>query len=47
MCDLCGQLDDKIERCRRLIGHGLDSLTVERIKGLIRELEQRKEAMHL
>jgi hypothetical protein len=46
MCDRCQQLESKIQQYRRFVTQGLDALTVERIKGLILELEQRKEAMH-
>jgi hypothetical protein len=46
MCDKCQQLESDIKRYRRLVAMGLDPLTIERVNELIRELEQRKEAMH-
>jgi hypothetical protein len=46
MCDKCQQLETRIDRCRKFVAQGLDPLTVERINGLIQELQQRKEAMH-
>jgi hypothetical protein len=46
MCERCEQLEAKIQRYRSFIAQGLDDLTVERIKELIKELERRKEAMH-
>jgi hypothetical protein len=42
MCDKCKQLDKKIQSYRKFLTHGFDRLTVERIDGLIAELEQRK-----
>jgi hypothetical protein len=35
-----------MRRYRSFIKAGLDALTIERIKELIEELQQRKEAMH-
>jgi hypothetical protein len=31
---------------RKFVAQGLDALTVERIQGLIKELEQRKASLH-
>jgi flagellar hook-associated protein FlgK len=45
MCEQCKELDAKIRRYRSFIARGLDALTVERINGLIQELQQRKEAL--
>jgi hypothetical protein len=46
MCDQCQQLDARIQRYRSFLAQGLDALTVQRIDGLIQELDKRKEAMH-
>jgi hypothetical protein len=46
MCDKCQQLETNIQRYRRLVAMRLDPLTIESVNELIRELEQRKEAMH-
>ena len=46
MCDKCQHLETNIQRYRRLVAMTLDPLTIERVNELIRELEQRKEAMH-
>jgi hypothetical protein len=45
MCEQCKQFDAKIQRYRSFIAQGLDALTVERINGLILELQQQKEAL--
>jgi hypothetical protein len=45
MCDKCEQIETKIRRYRRFAAQGMDALTIERINGLILELEQRKEAI--
>jgi hypothetical protein len=46
MCHKCLKIDADIVRYHRFIITGLDALTIERIDGLIQELEQRKAAMH-
>ena len=46
MCDKCKQLETKIQHYRMIATQAFDSLTVERIKEFVRELELRKEAMH-
>jgi hypothetical protein len=46
MCDKCQQLETKIQHYRWIAAQPFDSLTAERIKEFIRELERRKEAMH-
>ncbi len=46
MCDKCQQLETKIQHYRMIPSESFDSLTVERIKEFVRELELRKEAMH-
>jgi hypothetical protein len=45
MCEQCRQFDAKILRYRSFVAQGLDSLTTERINGLIQELQQRKAAL--
>jgi hypothetical protein len=45
MCEQCKEIETKIQRYRRFVAQGLDALTVQRINGLIQELEQRKEAV--
>jgi hypothetical protein len=45
MCEQCKELDAKIHRYRGFVAHGLDALTIERINGLIQELQQRKETL--
>jgi cell division protein ZapA (FtsZ GTPase activity inhibitor) len=46
MCDQCQQLEAKILHFRQFLRQRFDPLTEERIKAMIAELEQRKEAMH-
>ena len=46
MCDKCQQLETKIQHYRMIATQAFDSLTVERMKEFIRELERRKEATH-
>jgi hypothetical protein len=46
MCEECRELQRKIEHYRRFTEEALDSLTIERIKATIKELEKRKNAMH-
>jgi hypothetical protein len=46
MCEECEKLDKRIGRYRVLAGQIFDPLTAERIKDLIKELEQQKEALH-
>jgi hypothetical protein len=45
MCEQCEQIDEKIRRYRRFLTLGLDALTVDRIDGLIQELQKRKLAL--
>jgi hypothetical protein len=42
MCDKCDDLQTKINHYRGLTTKGLDTLTVERIGALIRDLEKEK-----
>jgi hypothetical protein len=47
MCNKCAELDKKIAHFRRFVtGYLFDPLTDERIKGLIRDLERQKQALH-
>lgn len=46
MCSQCDELDAKIKRFRELVREGLDHLTIDRIKGLISELEAKRANMH-
>jgi hypothetical protein len=46
MCDKCEALQKKITRYREITEQALDPLTTERIKLLVKELEQQKTAMH-
>jgi hypothetical protein len=42
MCEKCNEIDKKISHYREFLKHPFDSVTVERIASLVRELEQRK-----
>jgi hypothetical protein len=46
MCDLCRELDYKIEACRRLENSTNDKLTREALADLIREYEEDKARLH-
>jgi uncharacterized protein (UPF0305 family) len=46
MCDKCTELDEKIERYRRLDAEAMDDLMSERISGLIAELVAIKSGLH-
>jgi len=46
MCSQCDELDAKIKRYRELVREGFDHLTVDRIKGLITDLETKRANMH-
>jgi hypothetical protein len=46
MCEKCSKIDNKICHYREFLKQPFDSLTVERIASLIRELEQRKALLH-
>jgi U3 small nucleolar RNA-associated protein 14 len=46
MCDLCRELDYKIEACRRLENSTNDELTREAVADLIREYEEDKAKLH-
>jgi hypothetical protein len=46
MCEKCVELDERIERCRRVSSWVGDQLTIDRIKALIEELHDQKAALH-
>jgi hypothetical protein len=46
MCEQCNEIANKISHYREFLKQPFDSLTVERIAALIRELEQRKALLH-
>jgi hypothetical protein len=46
MCDKCKEFDEKIAHYRRFATYPFDALTVERISGLIANLEKQKQALH-
>jgi U3 small nucleolar RNA-associated protein 14 len=46
MCDLCRELDYKIETCRRLENSTNDELTREAVAALIRAYEEDKAKLH-
>jgi hypothetical protein len=46
MCDKCVELDKKIERYRMMSSSVTDQLTIDRIKGLIADLQAQKATLH-
>jgi hypothetical protein len=46
MCRKCDELDEKIERVRRLSSATLDQLTLDRFASLIEQYEAQKQALH-
>jgi hypothetical protein len=46
MCEKCAELDERIERYRRVSSSINDQLTIDRIKELIEELQVKKAAFH-
>lgn len=46
MCEKCRELDDKIEHYRRIAGSISDQLTIDRIRLLVSEMQERKVALH-
>jgi hypothetical protein len=46
MCDKCVELDEKIERYRRVSSSINDQLTIDRIKELIADLQAQKATLH-
>jgi hypothetical protein len=46
MCDKCTEIDNTVERYRRILLAISDQVTVDRTKELIGELEARKVALH-
>jgi hypothetical protein len=45
MCKTCFEIDQRIFRARALAGEGFDSVTVERIKQFIADLQRSKAAL--
>lgn len=46
MCEKCAEIDNRIERYRRLLTGVADQVTVDRAKELIADLESQKVALH-
>jgi hypothetical protein len=46
MCDKCAELDNRIERYRRVASSINDQLTIDRLKDMIADLEAQKVALH-
>jgi hypothetical protein len=46
MCDKCAELDNRIERYRRVASSINDQLTIDRLKVMIADLEAQKVALH-
>lgn len=46
MCELCKILRLQIDRYKRILAYGFDSLTEERLKAAIAELEKRMAELH-
>jgi hypothetical protein len=47
MCTECQRLQKKITLYREIVERAIDPLTPERFNGPIKDLEQRKEAVHV
>ena len=46
MCEKCEELDRKIRHYRRFTTYALDSLTMDRIRRLVEDLQQMRASMH-
>jgi hypothetical protein len=46
MCDVCNQLDEKIEHYKKVKAAMTDQFTIDGITALIAELESQKAALH-
>ena len=46
MCDLCGELDSQIERCRKIERSAPDDLMREAVAALITSYEEDKAKLH-
>jgi hypothetical protein len=46
MCDKCDELDKKIDQYRRILLSIGDQITVERLAGLIGDLQAQKATLH-
>jgi hypothetical protein len=46
MCDRCDELDRKIEHYKRISASISDQLTIDRIRGLVEQMQALKAALH-
>lgn len=46
MCDVCDQLDEKIEHYKKVMAAMTDQLTIDGITALVAELQAQKAALH-
>ena len=46
MCEKCDELDEKIEQYRKILLSIGDQITVERLAGLIGDLQAQKATLH-
>lgn len=46
MCEMCADLDRRIEKFQRFIAEPFDVLTIERLKASVREMEAAKAELH-
>jgi hypothetical protein len=46
MCELCADLDRRIQKFRRFIAEPFDALTIERLKASVREMKAAKAELH-
>ena len=46
MCDVCDQLDEKIEHYKKVMAAMTDQLTIDGITALVAELQTQKATLH-
>lgn len=46
MCAKCADLDERIERSRRLLAGATDSITLDRLTGLLQSYREERDALH-
>lgn len=46
MCEKCTELDEKIAHYRRFTTYAFDALTTERIRGMLDDLQQKRNSVH-
>ena len=46
MCKKCKELDEKIAHFRQFTFAALDPLTIDRIKGLVADLQRERDTLH-